>query len=227
MAQQQEKSYFEEIRSSQLNYYRMRLNAVVSELDNKDMAEECASCLSELGTRMQIIEALLVAESRVTSNDIVSSVLSEWQDSVTLIAKDMKNIANLKELELHAGHQFCWSGADKTLDFVILVKRNRVTELTLDIVAVMKPEFLKQMTIIVDGVLLKHKVREVNKVSQVFARLPKQSTNIPTTIRIVLPATVSPSELGTSNDMRKMGIALASIGIQPVVSLFTRLRGKL
>ena len=35
------------------------------------------------------------------------------------------------------------------------------------------------------------------------------------------------SELGTSNDMRKMGIALASIGIQPVVSCFTRLRGKL
>jgi hypothetical protein len=141
------------------------------------------------------------------------------------MAKDMKNIDNLYELEMYGGRQFCWSGTDNVLDFVIPVKRNRATELTLDIIAVMKPEFIQQMTISVDGNLLKHKAREVDGVIQVFARLPKQSTNRPTVIQLVLPTTVSPSELGTGNDMREMGIALASIAIKPVAGRFSRLTG--
>jgi hypothetical protein len=50
---------------------------------------------------VQIIEQLLVAESRDNRNNMVSSDTSEWQNAVTLAAKDMKNIANLHELELY------------------------------------------------------------------------------------------------------------------------------
>jgi hypothetical protein len=225
MAQELEKSYFEQVRNSQLNYYRMRFNTLMLEVDNKGLAEECASCLSEIGTRVQIIEELLMAESRVNSNDVVSSAASEWQDTVKLMAKDMQHITNLHELELHGGHQFCWSGADSSISFVMPVKRNRVAELTLDIVAVMKPEFVQEMTINVDGSQIKHKSRNVDGVIKVFARLPKQSNTTLTTIQIVLPTTVSPLELGSSNDMRKMGIALASIGINPVASRFARFIG--
>lgn len=174
---------------------------------------------------MQIIEQLLVAESRDNRNNVVSSDTSEWQNAVTLAAKDMKNIANLHELELYNSQPFCWSGADNTLDFVIPVKRNRVTELTLNIVAVMKSEFIIAMIIIVDGDVVKINAREVQGVIQVFARLPKQSKIKPTTERLTLPETLSPSELGSGNDMRKMGIALASIGINPVASRFARFTG--
>lgn len=79
----------------------MRLNAVMTSTENKDLAEECASCFSEIVTRVQIIEQLLVAESRDNRNNVVSSDTSEWQNAVTLAAKDLKNIANLHELELY------------------------------------------------------------------------------------------------------------------------------
>jgi hypothetical protein len=139
----------------------MRLNAVMTSTENKDLAEECASCFSEIVTRVQIIEELLVAESRDNRNNVVSSDTSEWQNAVTLAAKDLKNIANLHELELYNGQPFCWSDADNTLDFVIPVKRNRVTELTLNIVAVMKSECIIAMIIIVDGDVVKINAKEV------------------------------------------------------------------
>jgi len=221
----QEEAYFGHILQSQISHYQMRLRDRLQQTQDPNLANECAICLAEIATRVQVIEEVFVAENRASHSELVGSETSTWLSSNTILASQMDSIENLYALESHAGKSFRWSGLQKHIDFVIPVKREKQSQLTIDIVAVIKPEFVKSLQIYVDGDLIPHKAREKSGCIQLFARLPKRIDKRPTQVRIVLPETLSPREAGTGDDRRKLGIAISAVTIGPTTGRLKKLLG--
>ena len=77
--------------------------------------------------------------------------------------------------------------------------------------ALIKPEYSKQMKVLIDGKHIKHRFTLDGSLFVVSCLLPSSDKSSQTGVKIVLPGTHSPTDLGSSLDGRKLGIAISEI----------------
>ena len=121
------------------------------------------------------------------------------------------------------GTSYVWSGSTPEILFTFPLDRNKVLGMHIRLFALIKPEYSKQLKVLVDETHIKHKFRLDEGLFLLSCNIPSSSKAGLTEVKIILPATHSPKELGTSNDMRKLGIAITEIHFGKPVSRFAHL----
>ena len=125
------------------------------------------------------------------------------------------------------GAEYSWTGPAPRTEFVVPLGPERPLELHVRLVALIKPEFLRELQILVDNSHLPHRVSQDGNTYLASALMPEPSGSKQTRIAIVLPSTHSPRELGTSQDTRKLGVAINEISFTRPVSRAKRILARL
>lgn len=208
MSKQQEKQFLAALEQQFTQHYSNRL----SKADNS--IQENSRCLAELAAKISIIEALLLEEREIKVTDNIELLAS----TLHLDAENFAPNDNLLDLEFHNGKAFHWTGEDPRIDFPLLISREEEKSVTISIVAVVKSEYIQQLSIFADGMPLKFVAKDEEGVIKLVATLPAElGKKTATMLSVLLPDTASPAELGTSTDTRKMGIAIQSISVGKAV----------
>jgi hypothetical protein len=118
---------------------------------------------------------------------------------------------NLLPLEAANGLKFSWSGADPEIRFEFALDRSQRVELQMRLVALIKPEYSRQMRVLVDGRHLAHRFAPDGALYLVSCVLPATGQAGQTEVRIILPDTHCPTDLGSGLDGRRLGIAIHEI----------------
>ena len=123
------------------------------------------------------------------------------------------------------GISFCWSGSNPEIQFAFTVKRRVELQLKIRLFALIKLNYLKRMKILVDGEHLKHSFGLEGPYYVARCIVPAAATSDRTLLKIVLPDTHSPAELATTNDNRKLGLAITNISFGTPERRFLRTLG--
>ena len=186
------------VADSLLNEISTHLGRLHAKVKLTDKALRSIRTESRFKTKLKIPTVPAVDEPQAAE---LALCVSQFADNV-----------NLLPLECSAdGINYCWSGARAETEFVFSVDRRTPLEMQILLFAIIKPEYSKQLKIFVDGHHLKHGFSVNGSLFVVSCILPVAINTGQTTIGIVLPATHSPLELGTSTDDRKLGIAINEI----------------
>ena len=126
------------------------------------------------------------------------------------------------------GVSYRWSGSDPETRFEFPLDRSNKLGMQIRIFALIKSEYLKQLKVLIDGHHIKHRIStQEGPIFVVSCTLPSSDKASHTAIKIVLPGTYSPIELGESQDERKLGIAINEFRFSKPESGFTHLLKRL
>ena len=115
----------------------------------------------------------------------------------------------------------------RLIPFTFSLDRSKALGMRIRLFALIKPEFSKQLHVLVDGQRLKHEFGLDGSLFVVSSAIPASDSSEETEVKIVLPSTYSPMELGTSHDGRKLGIAITDIRFGQPDGGFARLLKRL
>ncbi len=107
-----------------------------------------------------------------------------------------------------------WSGPDNKSMFHLYIEDIRDVEIKISIKSVLLKENLKRIKVSVNGNQLRTQLIKENGKRILTAKVKKEFLNSETKVNewiIEVPKTVSPKELGISNDTRKLGIMISEI----------------
>jgi hypothetical protein len=109
------------------------------------------------------------------------------------------------------GVSYIWTAADPEIQMSFPLSRRTRLEMQIRLYALIRPKFSKQLKLLIDGSLVKHKFKRHGSFYTASCELPASDTANRVDVKIVLPDTFSPEELGASNDTRKLGVAISEI----------------
>ena len=95
--------------------------------------------------------------------------------------------------------------------YIESINRNTDFEMQTWLFALIKPKYSKRLRVFVDGIHIKHRFAIDDSLFVVSCILPNLNRATPTDIKLVLPNTHSPMELGLSQAEKKLGIAISEI----------------
>ena len=185
------------------------------------LIERISATLGGVSARVRVIEQVLAAEGRADpAPGALGEPLSIQPETYSLSAEDMGDTANLLALErTQNGVSFRWTSANPSTTFLLPISRVRRLGLTIDIVAVVKPEYLQQMQVMVDGEPSAYELWYEDGINRARLNLPARSNGEVTQLEVRVPATHSPQEFGDSTDSRKIGIAISKLTVGEPVKL--------
>jgi len=125
------------------------------------------------------------------------------------------------------GESYTWSGANPDIELGFSLNRSSELEMQIRLFALIKPEYLKQLKVFVNGDQRKHWHYLDGSLFVVACLLPPASNSEQTRIKIVLPGTHCPADIGNSPDYRKLGIAISAIQFSSPESRLLRLLRRL
>ncbi len=199
-----------------------------SDLSSSLFAEEISEQLGHLKARIGLCEQTLVSLQAEIGGINLSKINStrdinkKQQTSMSVSASKLEAKPDLLPLEYASdGTNFRWSSIDPKLNFEFQLDRSVRLELQIRLFALIKSEYAKQLKVLIDGEHIKHRFELDNNIFVVRCVLPVTDNNDHTEITIVLPATHSPKDLGTSRDDRKLGIAINEIRFSRFESRFS------
>jgi hypothetical protein len=185
-----------------------------------ELEEEVSRHLGQLGARVTLAEKAvgsLRPKQKSAGKHRAGAVVSTKKGPAPLYrlsAEQFPTDGNLLPVESSPeGISYRWSAADPEVRLTLALERGPKQELQLFLVALIKPEYSKQMKIIVDGRHLPHEFRKQGTLYVASCALPARNGNAETDVKVVLPGTHSPMELGESLDSRKLGIAISEIRV--------------
>lgn len=188
------------------------------------LIEGVACALGELSARVRLIEQVLTAEGRggPERGHLVAGNLS---DTWVVSADGMEATPNLLALEYTSdGLPFRWTGPEASTTFELPISRVRERGLVIDVVAVVKPEYLRQLQLLVDGEPVHFEVGYDGTKNSVRTNLPARPERSVVRLGVKVPATHCPRDLGDSTDARRLGVAISRISVGEPVSLAGRHR---
>ena len=88
-------------------------------------------------------------------------------------ANQLAHNKNLLPIESSAdGINYCWSGASPQLDFTFSLDRRRSFSMQVRVFALIKPEYLKQLKLFIDGMHIKHRFSVDRRLFVLSCNLP-------------------------------------------------------
>jgi len=130
---------------------------------------------------------------------------------LTFGAAQLVENKNLLPMESVDGIDYCWSGADPEIRFSFPLDRSEKLGMQIRLLALIKPEYLRKMKIMIDGEHAKHRFAVDGRLYVVNCVLPSDQKGTPTDIAVLLPGTHRPADLGSSQDGRLLGVAISEI----------------
>lgn len=178
--------------------------------------EEVSNHLGQLTVKVKLAEKAIRSmrpeQGRKTAPPGTGKAIDSHGADLKFSADQLAGNHNLLPMESSDnGTSYIWSGSSPEILFNFSLDRNKALGLQIRLFALIKPEYSKQLRILVDGWYIKHRYSVTGEFFVLSCNLPASPRTSQTTIKIVLPATHSPKELGTSNDERILGIAINEI----------------
>ncbi len=168
-----------------------------------DEIRNMQNSVARLSAQIKIIQQVIQSET----GKAVS-----LQDEVRINAQQLAGNRNMHLLEQgENGLSHSWTGPASTTLFQIPIARKIACEIRIRCITIIKPEYAKDLTILVEGSPVKHRRWYDGSHFNLICKLPPADMMRPTELGICLPATFSPKELGISEDERKLGIAINEI----------------
>jgi len=200
-----------------------------------DLEEEISRHLGQLGARITLAEKVISSlkpKQEFAAKRRAGEAVSTKKGPAPLYRLSAGQFPvnnNLLPIESSPdGISYRWSGADPEVRFAVTFERGLKQELQILLVALIKPEYSKQLKVIVDGQHLAHEFRKKGKLYVASCALPARNGNVETHIKVVLPGSHSPMDMGESLDSRKLGIAISEIRVvrrrNPLARLIRRVR---
>ncbi len=176
------------------------------------IVEEVASQLGQLSAKVKLTEKVIHAMQPEKMHKFVEtvakSVINDTDFKLRFAASQLAGNRNLLPIESSDnGISYIWSGSDPEIQFTFPLDRSKAIGMQVRLFALIKPEYSKQLMILIDGESVRHRFGQDEGLFVLSCNLPTSTKTNQTTITIVLPATHSPMDLGSSNDRRKLGIA--------------------
>jgi hypothetical protein len=197
------------------------------------LIEEVSAQLGRLGAKVkmtdQIVKSLKTERKKPSQAPSVTIDAGNRTDpSDTVIkAAQLAGTRNMLPMESADGIDFCWSGADPEISISARLDRSKKLGMQIRLFALIKPEYSKQMQVMIDGAHVKHHFAAEGRLFVVSCVLPPADKTGPTEIRIILPATHCPTDIGAGLDGRTLGIAVNEIRFGKPESGFNHLLRRL
>jgi hypothetical protein len=109
------------------------------------------------------------------------------------------------------GISYCWSGSDPEILFNFSLNRQHKLEMQIHLSALIKPEYSKKLKVFIDGQHIKHRFYLDDPLFVISCVLPVSTNTKQTEVRLLLPGTHSPTELGSGADNRILGLAISEV----------------
>lgn len=172
--------------------------------------------LAEINSRLHIIEKIVLAEcSSVVGSLPANSVPINnllHTETVCVDATQIAHNENVYNLQHTAnGLPYRWTGPDSTNIFRFPVARDTVKTVKIKLVNVIKKDVLSDATVLIDNTPVSYELIFEDGLNNIVVELPTRNEKGDTELLIKIKSTFSPSELGTFDDSRKLGLAVNSI----------------
>ncbi len=194
--------------------------------------EEVSSLLGQLTMKVNLAEKAI--RSIQPRKKQVSPTLSKKHDATSnriaqrFSVDQLTGNGNLLPIEHSSdGTSYAWSSSAPEIVFTFPLDRSDALGMQIRLVALIKPEYSKQLKVLVDEKHIRHKFYLDKGLFILSCNIPPSSKASLTEVKIVLPATHTPKDLGTSTDTRSLGIAITEIRFDRPVSGFVHLLKRL
>ena len=190
--------------------------------------EEISSQLGRLTVKVKLTEkairSTIIRQDRKSKLDPKKSKLVNDGESLILGPELLVGNRNLLSIESSGdGISYVWSGSNPEIQFTFPLNRSKAIGMQIRLFALIKPEYSKQLKVLIDEIPVKHRFCLNEGLFVLSCNLPPSKETGQTTIAIILPATHSPMEVGSSEDKRKLGIAFHEICFGKPESRFAHL----
>lgn len=220
-----DRRFFEELAAIE----RERLTVALAADDSEGGAAGMAAAavidqLTDLATRVRVLESAfeLALDDRGRS-------------AAALRASGAVDVADLDaECEFSDtpesidGRRFFWTLSER-LEFRLDVQRLRIRFLRIRFASIIKAEYAQQARLSIDGAPVRHWIGRTGSDHYLECAIPISEDLVPSRVTLEIPAVHSPSELGLSDDERRLGIALIGVEFsgRPASSWFSRLLARI
>jgi len=197
------------------------------------LLEEISTQLGQLAAKVKLTEKAIHSlqsrqKNKTKAGNNIAVAPGTKQAGISFPANALAGTGNLLPLETASnGISYCWTGADPETGFSFALDRSKKLEMQIRLFALIKPEYSKQLKVIIDGAHVKHRFTLDGSLFVVSCRLPVSATTSQTTVSIILPATHCPTDLGGGLDGRTLGIAISDIHFGKPTSRLTHLLRRL
>lgn len=176
------------------------------------MSEQLISELSDISARVLLLEQL--AEANLLSQDAFAHG-PLLKASLSLTVSDLFDADMCWPIEeVGAGEHLTWMKRSQWYKSLPMLRVKPLLA-KLKVKHTIKHEYLKQLSILVDGVKLKHKVSRVNDAFILCFIIPESESFGVSTIEVQLPQVHSPASLKQGEDPRELGLALQELTTAP------------
>ncbi|NQZ04536.1 hypothetical protein [Idiomarina sp.] len=164
-----------------------------------------------------------IAASELLNNSVPDSVsdpssndnILKLRESLSMDAGNFSENQNFYPLEKTKNEQpYRWTGPEARNVFSLAVDRSKERTVKLRLFNSVEPELLKELEVIVDGEVCEHKLNYDKSIIVITGMLKPVKKFDATQVELKLPRTHSPQELGSGNDMRKLGVAFHAIEVE-------------
>ncbi|WP_078085544.1 hypothetical protein [Microbulbifer mangrovi] len=182
---------------------------------------------SVLAARIHMLERTWVEGNK---GQILKQPIAEYnfapQPEVEVLAKDFEGYRNIYDVECTAdGLSYAWTGPSPefVLDIPVLRDVPKVFRLGF-ISTLLEEELLQKTEILIDGKPCQVNFDFDGSTRGIWCLLPTDQKSKSSRVQVRLSRTVSPTDIGKSNDNRRLGLAISGYKVsipQPQVAAFS------
>lgn len=184
---------------------------------------EVAYTLGKMSARIALLEQSVFDGKTTTQTPASVEDPCTLVDTLKWSADQLPLNDNLYHLENSNGILCKWTGPKPSTDILLPINRKNHQTVRIGIVATIKPETLEGLSIFIDGINIKYRLRYVDDVNYVTFFLPKITQEFgDTLLTIELSGNYSPNDLSDSIDTRQLGVALSELALMGAPSLYQR-----
>lgn len=196
----------------------------VSKLENPYSHLNCVTDvvvakLAEINSRLHVIEQVVLTDKVECAKNISSEATPTHSlkstESICIDATQISHNENVYNLQHTAnGLPYRWTGPENTNVFEFPVGRSEAKTAKIKLVNVIKKALLSEVEVQIDDQQVPHELVFEDGLNTIVFNLPKRKAKGHTKLAIKISNTYSPSDLGTFDDSRKLGLAVNSIIVE-------------
>lgn len=236
-----DKEHYAELMLKNKALVKETINAKLSGLPESEkvdvLFEELSNILSLQNTRLDVMEKVIAREFDINNKDkeLMALAVLPQEKIIELkldhelhwFAAEIADNMNLYPIEQIGHKAIRWTGPDVSTKFNIPQLSGNKFVLQIGIEAVIESEYLRQIKTIVNGKVIKNKLKYIEGKNYIIASYTTQHKDKYTEIELIVPETKSPLQLGASDDNRLLGFAISDLHVIQKPSSVSRLRNKI
>jgi len=194
-------------------------NTVDSIID--EVSNQLGQLSGKVNLAEQAINSIRLKQKHKTTAATAKSESANNEAGLQFSISQLVGNKNLLPMETNCdGIDYAWSGADPETQFTFSLDRRKKLGMQIRLVSLIKQEYPDLLKLFIDGTHIQHSLSMDGNLFMVSCNLPPSSNAGQTEVKIVLPATHRPMDLGNSGDGRKLGMAINEIRFGKPVSRF-------